>query len=138
MKDKPHFKRTVFGCPDMGKAKKPIIAKARGIAGADKRAEKQAWKKEKNQKRYGKVCNYNSQEEREFASILEGLGLQVRTIPGDGNCMFRSIADQLFGARGDHMDVRLQIANYMVKEKETFSLFVEDDEPFMDYINRMR
>ena len=52
--------------------------------------------------------------------------------------MFRSIADQLFGSRVSYMDVRHSIVSYIVKEKDTFSLFMEDDEPFKDYVDRMR
>lgn len=52
--------------------------------------------------------------------------------------MFRSIADQLFGSRVSYTDVRHAIVNYIVKEKDTFSLFMEDDEPFADYVERMR
>lgn len=123
---------------EMGKGKRAVVTKSRGIAGADKRAEKQSWKKESNRKRYGKACDYNSREEQDFTRTLESLGLQVRVISGDGNCMFRSIGDQLFGSAVSHSDIRSQVVNYMIKEKDTFSLFVEDDESFVDYIDRMR
>ena len=123
----------------MGKGRKHVVtAKKRGIANGDKRAERQAYKAGLNNKRYGKACNYSTREEQNFALMLDSLGLQVKVMQGDGNCMFRAIADQVFGSSVGHMDIRLRLVNYMVKEKDIFSLFIEDDEPFKDYIDRMR
>lgn len=39
----------------------------------------------------------NRKNWRLFAEQLKGFGLVLRDIQGDGNCMFRSIADQLEG-----------------------------------------
>lgn len=124
----------------MGKTKRGAVVtvKKRGIAGADKRSERIASKNAANKKQYGKPCNYESREERDFASMLESVGMYVKVMEGDGNCMFRSIADQLFGSLVGHIHIRMQVVDYMVKEKDNFSLFVEDDETFDDYISRMR
>lgn len=56
----------------------------------------------------------------------------------DGNCMFRSICDQLYSDSSRHMEVREKIMDYIEDEKAHFSLFIEDDETFEDYVNRMR
>lgn len=55
-----------------------------------------------------------------------------------GNCMFRSLSDQLYGTMERHMEIRQRIVDYMVQHSDHFSLFIEDDEPFVDYIARMR
>lgn len=51
--------------------------------------------------------------------------------------MFRSISDQLYGTTDRHSEVRQKIVNYMSEHDDHFKLFVEDDEPFDDYITRM-
>lgn len=51
--------------------------------------------------------------------------------------MFRSISDQLYGTVERHAKVRQKIVNYMFEHGDHFSLFIEDDEPFEDYIDRM-
>mmetsp|Transcript_17808 Transcript_17808/g.29760 ORF Transcript_17808/g.29760 Transcript_17808/m.29760 type:complete len:299 (-) Transcript_17808:694-1590(-) len=51
--------------------------------------------------------------------------------------MFRSISDQLYGSTDRHSEVRQKIVNYMNEHEDHFSLFVEDDEPFDEYISRM-
>jgi hypothetical protein len=56
----------------------------------------------------------------------------------DGNCMFRSICDQLYQDASRHMEVREKIMDYIEEEEAHFSLFIEDDESFEDYVSRMR
>ena len=65
------------------------------------------------------------------------IGLTVKYILGDGNCMFRAIADQLSGQADDHMEYRRQIMDFIGSRKDYFSLFIED-ESIDDYIDRMR
>jgi hypothetical protein len=52
--------------------------------------------------------------------------------------MFRSISDQLYATVERHAEVRQQIVNYMEQHHDHFSLFIEDDELFEDYVVRMR
>jgi OTU domain-containing protein 3 len=49
---------------------------------------------------------------------------------GDGNCLFRSLSDQLFGDYGHmyHSVVREAICNYMEGQKELFQQFLVLDE----------
>lgn len=39
----------------------------------------------------------------------------MRTIAGDGNCMFRSVADQVYGDEEMHEKVRACCLDYMVR-----------------------
>jgi uncharacterized protein YozE (UPF0346 family) len=55
-----------------------------------------------------------------------------------GNCLFRALSDQVTGTNKQHFEIRRQIIDYIESHKEHYSLFIEDDEPFDDYISRMR
>ena len=71
-------------------------------------------------------------------------------IEADGNCLFRSISDQLYYDYGDnHMNVRQEICDYIEGHKDDFSFFLvlddkdageneEDASDFETYISNMR
>lgn len=65
-----------------------------GGATANKREERAAKKQAKKQRgrRFGDA------EERAFEAQLQAIGGTITTMASDGNCLFRSIADQLEGA----------------------------------------
>lgn len=67
----------------------------------------------------------------------------------DGNCLFRSLSDQLYGDYGKmHEEIRSDICDYMEKNKEDFQLFLvldddsceegDDAKDFESYIQTMR
>lgn len=77
--------------------------------------------------------------------LLESHGLQVYSMRGDGNCLFRSIAHQLYGdqeyndnSSNKHIEIRMKIVDYMEAHEELFKLFMEDDVKFEDYVAEMR
>lgn len=49
----------------------------------------------------------------EFAKMLKRMGLMIRDIKSEGNCCFRSLADQHSGNEGEHMKIRLGCVDYM-------------------------
>ena len=57
---------------------------------------------------------------------------------GDGNCLFRSLADQLTGKQDNHLVFRFKVMCYIEQQREHFTLFMEDDEDFDDYVSRMK
>ncbi|KAJ7416617.1 OTU domain-containing protein 3 [Pitangus sulphuratus] len=65
-----------------------------------------------------------------LAEQLRALGLKLREVPGDGNCLFRALGDQLEGHSRNHLRHRQETVEYMVKQREDFEPFVEDDVPF--------
>lgn len=71
---------------------------------------------------------------------LREQGLHVHDIAADGHCLFRSLWDQLDGISKteDHRHLRSVIMDRVEREKEFFSMFIEDDEPFDEYMVRMR
>lgn len=73
--------------------------------------------------------------------LLKSIGLYATTIQGDGNCLFRSLADQLYG-KDDlklAMVIRQSVVDYMKKHSEYFEIFYssEWDESWEAYIDRM-
>jgi len=57
-------------------------------------------------------------------------------MPPDGNCLFHSVADQVYGDHNFHDVVRKLCLDYMEKEKNHFSQFVTQD--ISEYIGRKR
>ena len=78
-------------------------------------------------------------DEAKFAASLASMRppLCVKSIVGDGNCLFRSIADQLHGDESQHPRIRSEIVAHMQQKIDHYSLFIEDDEPADDYFARM-
>lgn len=46
------------------------------------------------------------------------------------NCLFRALGDQLEGHSRNHLKYRQETVDYMIKQREDFEPFVEDDVPF--------
>uniref|UniRef100_A0A8R1XXM6 ubiquitinyl hydrolase 1 n=1 Tax=Onchocerca volvulus TaxID=6282 RepID=A0A8R1XXM6_ONCVO len=63
-------------------------------------------------------------------------GLVIKPVRGDGACLFRAVADQIYGDEEMHDDVRRLCMDYMEKNSDHFSQFVTED--FHDYIARKR
>jgi len=60
----------------------------------------------------------------------------IKEMSPDGNCLFRSIADQIYGDQDMHDQVRERCMNYMEVERDHFSQFVTED--FDEYLSRKR
>ncbi|XP_039223376.1 OTU domain-containing protein 3 isoform X3 [Crotalus tigris] len=65
---------------------------------------------------------------------LRALGLRLREVPGDGNCLFRALGDQLEGHSRNHLKHRQDTVAYMIQQRADFEPFVEDDVPFEKHI----
>ena len=76
-------------------------------------------------------------EDAQFEAALEELGVRVVGVAGDGNCMFRSIADQIEGNANSHRRYRAAVVDFIRRHREEFEPFMEDDEKFDDYVARM-
>lgn len=61
------------------------------------------------------------------SSVLEGLDWYFCF---DSNCLFRALGDQLEGHSRNHLRHRQETVDYMIKQREDFEPFVEDDVPF--------
>ena len=64
----------------------------------------------------------------EYVQYLEALArrnLRVESVEGDGNCLFRAVAHQVYGTEELHQIVRQKCVDYMESEADFFSQFVE-------------
>ena len=69
------------------------------------------------------------------------LGFEIREIGDDGNCLFRAVADQVYGNQNLHGLIRDKCCNYMEMHREKFKEFIDTEVNFRDishYINNMR
>ena len=81
----------------------------------------------------------------QFCVQLAQLGLSVREVVGDGNCMFRAVADQIDGSDATHAVWRRRVCRHMAAVPDDFAPFVvfedgdeEEDSSFDAYLARMR
>lgn len=59
---------------------------------------------------------------------LGGLGLRLVPSTGDGNCLFRSVCDQLWGEEGHHEVLRGLACAWLAAHAEEVKLFLDEDE----------
>lgn len=88
--------------------------------------------KHPNTKKNGKQSDIS-----EFRAQLDALGLKVIEVTADGNCFFRALADQLEGDEDKHEAYRKMVVHYIMKNRENFEPFIEDDVPFDEYCQSM-
>jgi hypothetical protein len=109
----------------------------------NEKAKKIAEDANKNRKDKAAIKQNLSKQERKhksdnwslFAEQLRNYGLKLRVIVGDGNCMFRSLADQLEGRQERHQYYRQVIVEYMSENPEDFQPFVDGD--WKHYLSKM-
>lgn len=65
------------------------------------------------------------------------MNLRIKPSLSDGNCLFRSIADQIYGDSNKHSDLRQRVIKYMKENEEYIKLFIDDDSTFDDYVELM-
>ncbi|KAI6234580.1 Deubiquitinating enzyme A [Aphelenchoides fujianensis] len=69
-------------------------------------------------------------------SMKKNRGFNVKVVKGDGACMFRAVADQIYGDEEMHHDVRRLSMDYIAKNRDHFSQFITED--FNEYLTRKR
>eukprot|EP00300_Choanocystis_sp_HF-7_P013894 c18492_g1_i1.p1 GENE.c18492_g1_i1~~c18492_g1_i1.p1 ORF type:complete len:350 (+),score=95.47 c18492_g1_i1:28-1050(+) len=118
----------------MGKKKKEAQPK-------DKREKKKSGKISHSRKSSkclkSDVRALSYQEALRMNERLRPLNLELSDVESDGNCLFRAIADQLEGDESLHKTYRQKILEFIRTNREDFEFFIEDDEPFDDYLQRM-
>ena len=68
---------------------------------------------------------------------MASYGLRLKEVSPDGNCLFRSIADQVEGNEKLHRKYRCDAIEYMEANQEDFIPFMEDDEKIDQYLANM-
>ena len=56
--------------------------------------------------------------------LLKRHGVRERPVAGGGNCQFRALADQLYGAEDHHTSVRAQVFHSVAHPLSHFLVFV--------------
>lgn len=68
--------------------------------------------------------------------VRRSKGLEVKKMREDGNCLFRAVADQVYGDSEAYDLVRQMCIDYMERERDHFSQFIT--EGFTSYCKRKR
>lgn len=90
---------------------------------------------ESSEKKYNR--SNLSEEEITFARTLkEKKGLIIKPVKEDGACLFRAVADQVFGDEEMHGAVRQHCLDYIVKNADFFRAYITED--FDRYVERKR
>ncbi len=115
-----------------GKKQKKKKDKKQKVDYNQQKFENRKNKKEKNRK------NRKKDEDAEFKEELKKLGYYIREVKGDGNCLFRSVAEQIEEDQNNFEKYRKITTDYMEEHKEEFQPFIEDDQTIDDYIKSMK
>ncbi|KAL4582257.1 hypothetical protein LXL04_006801 [Taraxacum kok-saghyz] len=94
-------------------------------------------KKSKPNKHPSTKKNSKQSDISEFRAQLDALGLKIIQVTADGNCFFRAVADQLEGDEDKHEKYRKMVVHYIMKNRENFEPFIEDEVPFDEYCESM-
>lgn len=89
--------------------------------------------KKSHSKKHGKQTDIS-----EFRAQLDTMGLKILQVTADGNCFFRALADQLEGNEEEHDKYRNMVVQFIMKNREMFEPFIEDDMPFDEYCKSMK
>lgn len=109
-------------------------------AASGKSAHRQAHQRSGRAKKRGEC---NGEDFNDLVKQLKPLGLAVRIMDGDGNCLFRTFADQVGGDAEEHQQHRDECCEFMSENAAEFELFHADEddqesESFDSYIAGMR
>jgi len=76
------------------------------------------------------------EKDRKFEAVMRRKGYIIKKMGEDGACLFRAVADQLFGDQEMHQCVRAQCMDYIVANADYYSQYITED--FDDYVSRKR
>lgn len=76
------------------------------------------------------------EEDRNFEKKMRKRGFLVKKMGEDGACLFRAVADQVYGDQDMHGVVRKHCMDYIALNSDYFSQYVTED--FDTYVNRKR
>lgn len=119
-----------FTASDGNGKKREQNASAPEAQKSETRVNMAAKRKEPN---YTATSSRNVYDVADLRAQLGSFGLTVRDIPGDGNCLFRALGDQLDGHTGNHLKHRVDTVHYMVANRSHFEPFI--DVPFDRYVS---
>ena len=80
----------------------------------------------------------NREDARKFKRLLSKHNLKVVETGDEGNCLFETVADQMFGDMDLHYRLRQKACDYMGENKELYANYMEYDCNIDDYVEWMR
>ncbi|KAF3320730.1 OTU domain-containing protein 5-B-like isoform X1 [Carex littledalei] len=81
--------------------------------------------------------NYDAEREHMFElELRRAKGFEIRRMLKDGNCLFRAVADQVYGDPEAYDMARQMCVDYMERERDHFSQFITEN--FTSYCKRKR
>ena len=84
---------------------------------------------DEQEERTRRIGNLSAQYQR-YTDALGKENLTIVPVEGDGNCLFRAVAHQIYGNEAFHRIVRAKCIDYMEIEADFFSQFVEGGKEF--------
>lgn len=72
-----------------------------------------------------------------LSAQLKDLGLKIKNIDSDGNCLFRAISHQMENTELNHLFYRKAACEYMRENKEYFLPFLDEGTTFENYVHKM-
>ena len=72
-----------------------------------------------------------------FKEDLKKIGYYIKEVKGDGNCLFRSVSEQIEEDENKYQEYREKCVEYMKEKKEEFAPFLEEDQPIDEYIEKI-
>jgi hypothetical protein len=88
------------------------------------RQEKYNRKKERERVEYGGT-SWKTQW-RKFQDQLKCFGLMIKDVTGDGNCLFRAVADQLKGHPEQHQQIRQETVSFLESHSDDYAPFMDE------------
>ncbi|XP_047470620.1 OTU domain-containing protein 5-like [Penaeus chinensis] len=76
------------------------------------------------------------EKERRFEKKMKKKGLMIKKMREDGACLFRAVADQVYGDQDMHGNVRQHCMDYISRNEDAFAPFVSEN--FQTYVQRKR
>lgn len=97
---------------------------------AAKRQERREWS---DRKRKDKSFKWSKDDMAVLGPQLGEMGLAIREVTGDGNCLFRSVSDGLYGNEGRHFELRARCVAFMQANPDSFAPFMLEEEGFASF-----
>eukprot|EP00842_Homolaphlyctis_polyrhiza_P006320 jgi/Hompol1/668/HPOL_000980-RA len=75
---------------------------------------------------------------RQLKNQLADLGLQIKDMTGDGNCLFRALSDQMHGDASQHHSVRQKVCDHIESHSALYAPFLDEGTTVESYAKQMR
>ena len=78
-----------------------------------------------------------NERDEKFKEDLKNIGYYIKEVEGDGNCLFRSVAEQIEENENNFQEYREKCVEYMKENKDTFAPFLDEGQPIDEYIEKI-